>query len=406
MSFEREGDMGEKLAIEGGKPVRDSFLLFGSPQILQDEIDELVNTLRSGWIGTGPKTHKFERMFAQYVKARNAVALNSCTAGLELALDVLGIGPGDEVITTPITFCATANVIVHRGAKPVFADIELPSMNLNPEEIERRITPRTKAIIPVHFAGRPCRMDEILDIARRYDLYVIEDAAHAIEAWYRDKKIGSIGDITAFSFYVTKNVVTGEGGMVTTDRDDWAEEIRIKSLHGISKDAWRRYTEAGFQPYDTLYPGYKFNMTDLQASLGIHQLARVEENLVVRERHWMRYNQAFADIPEITIPPEEEGIRHARHLYTILLDIDALKVDRNRFIEVLKAENIGSGIHFIALHLHSFYRKSFGYKRGDFPKAEYVSDRILSLPLSPKLTDEDVDDVIRAVKKVIENVRR
>jgi dTDP-4-amino-4,6-dideoxygalactose transaminase len=398
--------MGERLAIEGGKPVRETFLIFGSPQISEVEIREVVDTLRSGWIGTGPKTHRFERMFAEYVRSRHAVAVNSCTAGLELALDVLGIGPGDEVITTPLTFSATANVIARRGARPVFADIELPSMNIDPDEIERRITLRTRAIIPVHFAGRPCRMEEILDIARRHDLYVIEDAAHAIEAWYRDKKVGSIGDITAFSFYVTKNVVTGEGGMVTTDREDWAEEIRIKSLHGISKDAWKRYTESGFQPYDTLYPGYKFNMTDIQASLGIHQLARVEENLKIRERHWMRYNQAFADIPEITVPEEEEGIRHARHLYTVLLDVDALKVDRNRFAEILKAENIGSGIHFIALHLHSFYRKRFGYKRGDFPKAEYVSDRTLSLPLSPKLSDEDVEDVIRAVRKITENVRR
>ena len=398
--------MPERLAAEGGRPVRETFLVFGAPQILEDEIREVVDTLRSGWIGTGPKVRRFERMFAEYIGAKHAVALSSCTAGLELALEVLGIGPGDEVITTPLTFSATANVIVHRGARPVFADIELPSMNIDPNEIERRITPKTKAIIPVHFAGRPCRMDDIMDIARRHGLFVIEDAAHAIEAWYRGRKIGTIGDMTCFSFYATKNLTTAEGGMVTTENDEWAEEIRIKSLHGISKDAWRRYTEAGFQPYDTLYAGYKFNMTDIQASLGIHQLRRIEENLKIRERIWRRYNEAFADIPEIITPAEEEGIRHARHLYTILLDIDRLRIDRNRFIELLKAENIGAGIHYIALHLHSFYRKTFGYKRGDFPNAEYVSDRTVSLPLSPKMTDQDVEDVIRAVRKVVENVRR
>ena len=398
--------MPERLAAEGGRPVRETFLVFGAPQILEDEIREVVDTLRSGWIGTGPKVRRFERMFAEYIGAKHAVALSSCTAGLELALEVLGIGPGDEVITTPLTFSATANVIVHRGARPVFADIELPSMNIDPNEIERRITPKTKAIIPVHFAGRPCRMDDIMDIARRHGLFVIEDAAHAIEAWYRGRKIGTIGDMTCFSFYATKNLTTAEGGMVTTENDEWAEEIRIKSLHGISKDAWRRYTEAGFQPYDTLYAGYKFNMTDIQASLGIHQLRRIEENLKIRERIWRRYNEAFADISEIITPAEEEGIRHARHLYTILLDIDRLRIDRNRFIELLKAENIGAGIHYIALHLHSFYRKTFGYKRGDFPNAEYVSDRTVSLPLSPKMTDQDVEDVIRAVRKVVENVRR
>ncbi|RKY03542.1 UDP-4-amino-4,6-dideoxy-N-acetyl-beta-L-altrosamine transaminase, partial [Candidatus Poribacteria bacterium] len=219
--------MPERLAAEGGRPVRETFLVFGAPQILEDEIREVVDTLRSGWIGTGPKVRRFERMFAEYIGAKHAVALSSCTAGLELALEVLGIGPGDEVITTPLTFSATANVIVHRGARPVFADIELPSMNIDPNEIERRITPKTKAIIPVHFAGRPCRMDDIMDIARRHGLFVIEDAAHAIEAWYRGRKIGTIGDMTCFSFYATKNLTTAEGGMVTTENDEWAEEIRI-----------------------------------------------------------------------------------------------------------------------------------------------------------------------------------
>lgn len=391
----------DKLAVDGGSPVRDDFLIFGSPQILDAEINEVVATLKSGWIGTGPKTHKFEEMFAQYVGSKYALALSSCTAGLELALDVMGVGEGDEVITTPITFGATANVIVHRGATPVFADVERETMNIDPVEIAPKITSKTKAIIPVHFAGRPCNMAEIMPLARENGLLVLEDAAHAVETKYGDKKIGSIGDITAFSFYVTKNVVTAEGGMLTTNNADWDEEMRIKSLHGMSKDAWKRYSEEGFKPYDFLYAGYKYNMTDMQASMGIHQLERVEENLKIRAKHWQRYNEAFAGMQEIIVPLEEDGIKHARHLYTPLVNLEMLTIDRNEFVSLLKAENIGSGIHFIALHLHSFYRENFGYQRGDFPHAEYISDRTISLPMSPKLTDKDVDDVIQAVKKII-----
>lgn len=395
-----------KPAIEGGPPVRKDFLVFGSPAIEEPEIQEVVDTLRSGWLGTGPKTFKFEEMFREYIGCKHAIALNSCTAGLYLALEVIGIKEGDEVITSPLTFAATANVIVHHKAKPVFVDVELETMNLDPNKVEDAITPRTRAIIPVHMAGRPCKMDEIMDIARRHNLFVIEDAAHAVEAWYKDKKVGNIGDLAAFSFYVTKNVCTGEGGMVTTNNDDWAEEIRIKRLHGISKDAWKRYSSEGFQPYEVIYPGYKFNMMDIQAALGIHQLARVERNLKIRERHWRRYNEAFADLPEIITPIEEEGIRHARHLYTILLRTEMLRINRNKFIEALKAENIGSGIHFIALHLHKYYCETFGYRFGDFPNAEFISDRIVSLPLSPKLRDEDITDVIEAVIKIVKFYRK
>lgn len=383
------------------KPVRDSFLVFGQPLIGDAEIQEVVDTLKSGWLGTGPKVHKFEEDFKNYIGCHHALALNSCTSGLFLALEVVGVKAGDEVITTPMTFAATANVIVHRGATPVFVDIEKDTMNIDPNLIEAKITSRTKAIIPVHMTGRPCKMEKIMDIARRHNLFVIEDAAHAVEAWYRDKKIGNIGDITVFSFYVTKNVVTGEGGMITTNNDDWAEKMRIKSLHGISKDAWKRYSADGFQPYEIIYPGYKFNMMDIQAALGIHQLAHVEENLKIREKHWQRYNEAFAEMPEIITPLEEEGIRHARHLYTILISPEMLNIDRNQFIEALKRENIGTGIHFVALHLHKYYRDTFGFKRGDFPNAEFISDRTLSLPLSAKLTEQDVDDVINAVIKII-----
>ena len=394
-------DNRDRPAIEGGDPVRGTFLIFGSPAIEEAEIQEVVATLRSGWLGTGPKVHRFERDFAAYIGCKHALAVNSCTAGLYLALDVAGIGHGDEVITTPMTFAATANVIVHWGARPVFVDVERETMNIDPAKIEAAITPHTRVIIPVHMAGRPCQMNAIIDIAQRHNLLVIEDAAHAVEAWYGKQKVGNIGHFTCFSFYVTKNVCTGEGGMVTTNDDDRAEEMRIKSLHGISKDAWKRYSAEGFEPYEVIYAGYKFNMMDIQAALGIHQLARVEENLEIRERYWQMFDEAFGEIPELIIPPEEDGIRHARHLYTLLIRPERLSINRNRFIEALKAENIGTGIHFAALHLHKYYREQFGYRRGDFPQAEFVSDRTISLPLSPKLTENDVQNVIEAVRKVV-----
>lgn len=398
--------MSTQLAIEGGIPVRNSFLIFGSPLIEETEIQEVVETLRSGWLGTGPKTERFEEEFKEYIGCQHALAVNSCTAGMHLALDVIGIREGDEVITSPITFPSTANVIVHHRATPVFVDVEKDAMNLDPAKLEEAITPRTKAIIPVHLAGRPCKMDEIMDTARRRGLFVIEDAAHCVEGWYKGKKIGNIGDIAAFSFYVTKNVTTGEGGMVTTNGDEWAEEMRIKRLHGISRDAWKRYSAEGFQSYETLYPGYKYNMTDIQASLGIHQLGRVEKNLQIRERHYISYNEVFSEVAEIVTPPEDRDIRHARHLYIILLNLERLKVDRNQFIEALKAENIGAGVHFTALHLHKYYRGAFGFKLGDFPNAEYISDRTLSLPLSPKLTEADASDVIEAVLKLTRFYKR
>lgn len=388
-------------------PHRSEFLLFGAPDIREPEIQEVVETLRSGWLSSGPRCRKFEQLFCEYIGCEYAIALNSCTAGLELALEVLGVGPGDEVITTPLTFCATANVIVHRGARPVFVDVARETGNIDPEQVLRAITDKTKAILPVHLYGRPCAMDELMSIAREHGLYVIEDAAHATEAWYRGRKIGTIGDVTVYSFYATKNLVTGEGGMLVTDNKIVADEVSIKHLHGLSRDAWKRYSAEGFQPYDVVAAGYKYNMMDLQAALGIHQLARLEENLKIRERHWQAYDEAFASIEGITIPQRVSTqsrfgkTRHARHLYTILLDFDRLKVSRREFIRSLKRENIGTGIHFTALHLHSFYQDKFGYKRGDFPNAEFISDRTVSLPLSSALDQEDVNDVIRAVQKLV-----
>src|SRR5574341_1973334 len=381
---------------------RSDFLIFGSPAIGEEEIAEVVATLRSGWLGTGPRVQRFEEDFRAYVGCDHAVALNSCTAGLHLALEVLGIGAGDEVITSPLTFSATANVIIHVGATPVFADVDPRTMNLDPEAVAQAVTSRTKAIMPVHLAGRPCDMDEILQVARRRNLWVIEDAAHAIGGRFRGRAVGTIGDLTVFSFYVTKNLVTGEGGMLTTESVAWADEIRIRALHGISKDAWKRYSSEGFQPYDTLFPGYKYNMMDIQAALGIHQLARLEANLAVREHHWQRYDQAFAHQPLLTTPaPADPRARHARHLYTILLDTDRAGMSRNEFIVRLKAENIGTGIHFTPLHLHSFYAKTFGFTRGQLPAAEVIGERTVSLPLSAKLTDGDVEDVIAALFRVL-----
>jgi len=390
------------------KPVREKFLVFGAPDIQEPEIQEVIDTLRSGWLSTGPRCKKFEELFRDYVGCEYAIALNSCTAGLELALEALGIGPGDEVITTPLTFCATANVIIHRGAHPVFVDVDRATGNIDPEKVLRAVSPRTKAILPVHLYGRPCPMDELLKIASDHGLYVIEDAAHASEAWYRGRKIGTIGDVTVFSFYATKNLVTGEGGMLVTNSKKVADEIRIKQLHGLSRDAWRRYSEEGFQPYDVVAAGYKYNMMDLQAALGIHQLARLEDNLKIRERYWQIYDETFASIGGIITPDHLENAdfgttRHARHLYTILLDTDRLGISRWEFMNALKEEGIGTGVHFIALHLHSFYRERFGYNRGDFPNAEYISDRTVSLPLSSCLKLRDVYDVISAVEKVLTN---
>lgn len=388
-------------AIEGGKPIREKFLIFGSPLIGKEEINEVVDSLKSGWIGTGPKVAKFEALIRDYTGAKYALAVNSATAGLHLSLVVLGIGPGDEVITTPMTFCASANVIEHVGAKPVFIDVERDSMNIDADLIEKKINKRTKALMPVHMAGRPVNLDKILKIAKKHNLKIIEDAAHAIGASYKGKKIGSIGDLTSFSFYVTKNLITGEGGMVTTSNKKLAELIKIYALHGMSKDAWKRYSDEGFKQYQVQVPGYKYNMMDLQAALGIHQFNRFASMQKRREEIWNTYNQAFKDIPLFLPAPFEPGMEHALHLYTILVDTDKLKASREDIQNALHAENIGIGIHFTAVHLHHFYQNKYGYKRGDFPNAEFISDRTISLPFSAKLTSKDVDDVIKAVKKVV-----
>ena len=386
--------------------MRNNFLVFGNPQIEEDEIKEVVDCLRSGWISTGPRVAQFEEQFKQYIGSKHALALNSCTAGLHLSMIVAGLKPGDEVITTPMTFAATANAILHTGASPVFVDIELSSMTIDPGLIEEKISPKTKAILPVHLCGRPCNMDRIMGIAKNHNLLVIEDAAHAIEAQYQGKKIGTIGDMAVFSFYVTKNLVTGEGGMVTTDNDEYAEKIQTYGLHGMSKGAWRRYSDEGFKHYQIIFPGFKYNMMDLQAALGIHQLKRLEAGLARREELWKRYDEAFKDLPVVTPAPPEKNTRHARHLYTILVKLEDVKADRDTIQQALHEENIGTGIHYISLHLHEYYRERYGFKPDDFAKALYVSERTISLPLSTKLTDDDVQDVIDAVRKVMDRYSR
>lgn len=381
---------------------RDKFLVFGAPAIEEAEISEVVATLRSGWLGTGPKVGRFEAQFRDYIGSRHALAVSSCTAALHLSMIAAGLKPGDEVITTPMTFASTANAILHAGARPVFADVEPGTLNLDPEQVERRINPRTRAIIPVHLYGRPCNMNALLDIAQRHDLLVIEDAAHAIESRYHGRKIGALGLTGCFSFYVTKNVITAEGGMVTTFNDEMADKIKVLALHGLSRDAWQRYSDSGYRHYEVIYPGFKYNMTDIQASLGIHQLNRVEENLRRREEIWAHYDAAFVNLPIEIPPPAEPGTIHARHLYALLLDVNRLNMSRDDFMAHLHEENIGCGVHFVSLHLQKYYRETFGFRPDDFPVAADASRRTVSLPLSPRLTDDDVEDVIAAVKHILQ----
>lgn len=379
----------------------EEFLIFGSPTIEEEEIQEVVATLRSGWLGTGPRVAKFEEMFRQYISARYAVAVNSCTAGLHLSMLVAGIGAGNEVITTPMTFAATVNTIIHSGATPVLVDCDRDTGLIEAQRIEDSITSRTRAIVPVHLYGRPCAMDAIMDIAERYNLVVIEDAAHAIEAVYKGRKIGTIGHLTNFSFYVTKNVTTVEGGMVTTDNPDFADMIKVYALHGMSKDAWKRFSDEGYKHYQVVIPGFKYNMIDLQAAIGIKQLQRVDAWWQRRDQIWRFYNQAFADLPVIIPGPDEPNTVHARHLYTLMVDSELCGITRDEFMQRLYKLNIGTGVHYVGVHLQPYYRTRFDYRPEDFPNATWISERTVSLPLSPKLTDTDVQRVVEAVKTAI-----
>ncbi|HCW92468.1 MAG TPA: UDP-4-amino-4,6-dideoxy-N-acetyl-beta-L-altrosamine transaminase [Flexistipes sinusarabici] len=388
-------------AIEGGNPVRDNFLVFGQPDIGNDELEEVIDTIKSKWIGTGPKTHKFQEQFRKYIGSEFSHATSSCTAALHLSLLACDIGEGDEVITTPMTFCATANAIIHAGAKPVFADIDPMTLNIDPIQIEKNISAKTKAVLPVHFAGRPCEMDAISEICKKYKLYLIEDAAHAIESFYKNKKIGNIGDLTTFSFYVTKNITTAEGGMVTSRHKDLVDKIRVLSLHGMDKDAWKRYSDDGYKHYEIVDAGYKYNMTDLQASFGLHQLKRIDENLKRRKNIWDKYDKEFENLPLISLNDPDELGTHSRHLYTLILDLDKLKVNRDYILSALTKENIGVGVHYISLHKHNFYKKLMNVNADKLSNASFISDRTISIPIGTYMTDKDVYDVIDATKKIL-----
>lgn len=394
------------------------FLPFSLPLIEKEEKEEVLDTLKSGWITTGPKTKKFENEFLKHIGCKHAIAVNSCTAALHLALDAIGINEGDEVITSPMTFAATAEVIRYFKARPVFIDIDPVTMNIDPEKIEEGKgrtweVGKAKAIIPVHFAGYPCDMDRIMDIAKKNKLKVIEDAAHVFPGSFKGKNIGTIGDITCFSFYATKNITTGEGGMITTDNDEWAERMRIMSLHGISKDAWKRYSAEGSWYYEIIAPGYKYNLTDIAAALGLAQLRKADKLWKRRKRIAAMYNEAFKKLHEIEIPLAnakkgiwESGTKHSWHLYVIKLNLERLSIDRNAFIDKLKTKGIGTSVHFIPLHIHPYYRETYGYKPEDFPASYEAYNKIISLPMYPKMTDEDIERVINAVTDVISRNRK
>lgn len=384
----------------------EAFLPFYKPDIGQEEIDEVADTLRSGWLTTGPKTKAFEEAFRESVGASFAVSVSSCTAGLHLALLAAGIGPGDEVITTPFTFAATANVIVHAGATPVLADIRPDDMTIDPEQVARKLTERTKAIIPMHYAGHACRIDELLDIARKRGLLVIEDAAHAVGSQYHGQPVGAFGDATVFSFYVTKNMTTGQGGMVTTEDEKLADQIRLLSLHGLSSNAWDRYTEKGTWAYQVLAPGFNYVMTDIQAALGMHQLRRVDEFQRRRAELVARYDELLADLPEVVRPTAAADVAHAWHLYPVRLRLDQLTVSRSDAIEQLRERGIGTSVHYIPIHLHPYYRENFGVGPGDFPVTEAAYEGLISLPLYTRMTDDDVARVSEALHEIVESGRR
>ena len=378
---------------------RSDFLLFSQPAVGQEEIEEVVDTLRSGWITTGPKTRQFEAAFGQRVGAPDTLGLNSCTAGLHLGLIAVGVKPGDEVITTPMTFCASANVIEHLGAIPRLVDVEPDTLNLDPKAVEAAVTPRTRAILAVHYAGHPVDLDPISDVAVHRGLGLVEDAAHALPARYKDRLIGSGPNPVAFSFYATKNLTTGEGGMLT-GAPEVLGRVRTTSLHGMSRDAWKRYGPGGSWFYQVDEPGFKYNMTDVQAAMGLVQLRKLDRFQQRRREIVDAYHAGFRDLEMVEVPVERPEVEHAWHLYVLRLCPQTLRIGRDRFIEELAARNIGTSVHFIPIHLHPYYRERYRYCPEQFPVAYRNYQRMLSLPLHPLLTDGDVGDVIDAVRDV------
>ncbi|MEM8678937.1 MAG: DegT/DnrJ/EryC1/StrS family aminotransferase [Planctomycetota bacterium] len=384
------------------RPPRERLLVFGAPDIQEAEIAEVVDSMRSRWLGTGPKALEFERTFAAYKQASHSVAVSSCTAALHLSLIAAGVQPGDEVITSPLTFCATANAILHAGARPVLADIDADSMNICPHAIDAAISEKTKAILPVHFAGRPCDMESIMALAQAHDLLVIEDCAHAIETEVQGRPAGTLGDMGCFSFYATKNVTTAEGGMILCRREADAQKLKRQSLHGLSHDAWRRFHDLGYKHYFVTELGFKYNMTDLQAAIGLHQLARVESNWNRRREIWNRYLEQLADTPLQLPAPVRKGDRHAYHLFTCLVQAERAGLSRDEFLVRMHRENIGLGVHYLSLPEHPYYQEQLGWRAAQWPVAERIGQQTVSLPLSPALSDDDVADVIAAVHRVLE----
>jgi perosamine synthetase len=382
------------------------FLAFHIPCIDEEEIQAVIETLESGWITTGPRTKRFEEAFAGYIGARHALALSSCTAALHLSLEAIGLRAGDEVLVPTVTFTATAEVVAYFGAKPVLVDIDPAHFNLSPEDAERKISPKTRAIIPVHFAGHPCPMDRLLDLAATNGLTVIEDAAHAIPAKYRGRNIGTLSPLTAFSFYATKTLTTGEGGMVTTEDDSLADRIQLMRLHGMSRDAWKRYTAEGSWRYEVLEAGYKYNLTDPQAALGLVQLSKCEDMWRARVEIAQKYDRALASIEGYRTPIVAFNVQPAWHLYVVLVEPSVLRIHRDQVIEELRRRGIGTAVHFIPLHLHPYYQRTWGYRAGQFPVAEDYFDRCISLPIYPGMTAEDTDRVIEALQDIATEFQR
>jgi dTDP-4-amino-4,6-dideoxygalactose transaminase len=384
------------------RPRRSTFLPFSQPTIENEEIAEVVDSLRSGWITTGPKVQRFEAACSEYLDGTGIVAVNSATAGLHLALLALDLQPGDEVITSPLTFTATVNTIVLAGGRPVLADIDPATLQLDPAAAAARVTARTRALIPVHFAGQPSDLDAFRVLAEQHGLALIEDAAHALGTEYRGERIGARSHVAVFSFHPTKNITTGEGGVVATRDAALAERLRRLRFHGISKDAWQRYAAQGVPQYDVVEAGLKYNMLDLQAAIGLHQLPKLERFIATRERLAHAYDEALAPLSGLTLPTRVSyPARHSWHIYTPLLDLEAAGRSRDDFLAALKTENIGTGLHYVAVHLHPYYRDSWGFRRGDFPAAEHVSDRIFSLPLFPQMTPQDQADVVAALARLL-----
>jgi dTDP-4-amino-4,6-dideoxygalactose transaminase len=393
--------------VDSRPSMRSSFLPFARPSLGEDEIHEVVETLRSGWITTGPRTERFAAEFVEYVGGRFAVPVSSATAGLHVALLALGVAPGDEVITTPMTFVATLNTVVHCGAVPVLVDIDAATLQMRVEQVAPRITKKTRAILPVHFVGQPVDLDPLLELAGSRGIPVLEDAAHAVGTEYKGRRIGSFPTTSVFSFHPNKNMTTGEGGMIVTEDRGVFERSSLLKFHGMDREAWKRFAKEGSPRYDVAVPGFKYNMMDLQAALGLHQLRRLEGFLEERQRLAARYEEAFRGMDGLLLPQRVPyPSRHAWHLYTPLVDVDRLTISRDRFIEELKSRNIGAGLHYTAAHEFTYYAGRFGWAPGDFPEAHFVSERIVSLPLFPGLTDSDQNDVVEAVREVLAEALR